>query len=115
MDSRRSRQIGSNLIRIARITPDASGSYEFFRAAAAPDAGDVMVCTTHHNLSSNEFTLKLFRSTDGGEKWVYVSWTDRATRSAKMLVLSRESGKAYLCGRNRGTSRTLTQLIEHLS
>lgn len=59
-----------SLSRVARITDEASGNYEFFRVAAAPDcAGYVMVCTLHTSPVTNEVTGELFSSLDGGATW----------------------------------------------
>ncbi len=59
-----------NLARVARITDDASGNYEFFRVATAPDnASYVMVCALHTSPVTNEVSGELFNSVDGGATW----------------------------------------------
>jgi hypothetical protein len=83
------------LSRVARITPDASGNYEFFRVAAAPDARDIMVCTLHRNLSSNEFTAEVFGSADGGETWSLRLVDGSSHEVSEDACAFGESGKAY--------------------
>jgi hypothetical protein len=59
-----------SLSRVARITPDVSGEYEFFRVTAAPnDPLELMVCTLHLSAKTNEETAEIFGSADGGESW----------------------------------------------
>jgi hypothetical protein len=85
-----------SLSRIARITPDASGSYGFFRAAAAPDdARHVMVCAQHLNLITNEFSGEVFNSADGGGTW-NLRFVDASSQEiSEDSCAFGESGKAY--------------------
>jgi hypothetical protein len=59
-----------SLSRVARITPDASGNYNFFRVAVAPDDDrHAMICTLRFSLKTNEFSGEVFTSADAGETW----------------------------------------------
>ncbi len=85
-----------NLSRIARITGQASGNYQFFRVAGAPDdANRAMVCTLHWNASTNAGGAELFTSMDGGETW-NLRLTDGSSREVSEDACAfGEGGRAY--------------------
>lgn len=85
-----------SLSRVARITPDASGNYEFFRAAAAPDdARHAMICTVHLSLNTNKRSVEVFSSADGGETWSLRLVDESSQEVSEDACAFGESGKAY--------------------
>jgi hypothetical protein len=84
-----------SLSRIDRITPDASGNYNFFRVAAAPDVRHAMVCTLHGNLSANQFSGEVFTSGDSGETWKLRLVDASSHEVSEDACALGESGKAY--------------------
>lgn len=85
-----------SLSRVARITLDASGNYEFFRAAAAPDdARHAMVCTLHLSLTTNTHSAEVFSSSDGGETWSLRLEDESSQEVSEDACAFGESGEAY--------------------
>jgi hypothetical protein len=85
-----------SLSRIARITSDASGSYDFFRVAAAPDdARRAMICAQHLSLITNEFSVEVFSSADEGETWNLRLVDASGHETSEDACAFGESGKAY--------------------
>jgi hypothetical protein len=85
-----------SLSRVARITPDASGNYQFFRAAAAPDdARHLMICTLHHSLTTNKQSAEVFTSADAGETWSLRLVDGSSDEVSEDACAFGESGKGY--------------------
>jgi len=89
-------KIEVHLSRIARITTDAPGNYQFFRIAVAPDAANrAIVCTLHWDPGTDEGTAELFASSDAGKTWS-LRLTDASSRSVSEDACAfGEHGSAY--------------------
>lgn len=85
-----------SLSRIARVTPDASGNYEFFRVDASPDdPRHAMVCTLHLSALTDEESAEVFTSADGGETWA-LRLRDSSSRDVSEDACAfGEGGRAY--------------------